>query len=233
MATAKTIATTNAKNAMSEKRQQMNTPVGVAVYPRLNEPDYKFQPAGEFSVNVRLTEKDARPLITALDEMLDKWHTEESMTRRKPNLKKAPLPVKPAVDDDGNETDEWDFKFKMKHNVVTQSGKSWTQRPKLYDSQLRGFEGTGIGGGSELVVNFVPSTYYTPALGCGVTFRLNAVQVIKLKEYVSKNRPEDMGFSATKGGYVAEEDSLVDNTKKEGATEAPKSLAEATSADEL
>ena len=197
MATAKTIATTNAKNAMSEKRQQMNTPVGVAVYPRLNEPDYKFQPAGEFSVNVRLTEKDARPLITALDEMLDKWHTEESKTRRKPNLKKAPLPVKPAVDDDGNETDEWDFKFKMKHNVTTQSGKSWTQRPKLYDSELQGYNGGIIGGGSRIAVNFVPATYYTPALGCGITLRLNAVQVVELVEW--ENKSADLGFQKVEG----------------------------------
>ena len=215
------------------QNNQMTTPTGIAVYPRLTEPDYKFNPEGMFSVVLRIPEATARPLITALEEKLDTFWEEQKKLKKKPNLKKADLPVKPAVDDEGNETGEWDFKFKMKHNGVTQSGKSWTQRPKLYDSQLRGFEGTGIGGGSELVVNFVPSTYYTPALGCGVTFRLNAVQVIKLKEYVSKNRPEDMGFSATKGGYVAEEDSLVDNTKKEGATEAPKSLAEATSADEL
>jgi len=197
LATAKTIATTNAKNAMSEKRQQMNTPIGVAVYPRLNEPDYKFQPAGEFSVNVRLTEKDARPLITALDEMLDKWHTEESKTRRKPNLKKAPLPVKPAVDDDGNETDDWDFKFKMKHNVTTQSGKSWTQRPKLYDSELQGYNGGIIGGGSRIAVNFVPATYYTPALGCGITLRLNAVQVVELVEW--ENKSADLGFQKVEG----------------------------------
>ena len=109
----------------------------MAIYPRLNEPDYKFQPAGEFSVNVRLSEKDARPLITALDEMLDNWHTEESKTRRKPNIKKAPLPVKPAVDDDGNETDEWDFKFKMKHNVTTQSGRPRRNGPSCMTLSFR------------------------------------------------------------------------------------------------
>ena len=86
-----------------------------------------------------------------------------------------------------------------------------------------------------MVVNFVPSTYYTPALGCGVTLRLNAVQVIKIKEYVSKNRPEDMGFEVTKGGYVAEEEALLENNnnKPAAAGEAPKSLADAANADEL
>ena len=217
------------------KTNQMTTPLGVAVYPRLTEPDYKFNPEGMFSVVLRGPETTARPLITALENQLETYWDEQKKLKKKPNLKKADLPVKPAVDDEGNETGEWDFKFKMKHNVVTQSGKSWTQRPKLYDSKLRGFDGPGIGGGSELVVNFVPSTYYTPALGCGVTLRLNAVQVIKIKEYVSKNRPEDMGFEVTKGGYVAEEEALLENNnnKPAAAGEAPKSLADAANADEL
>ena len=185
----------------AKKNQQMNTPIGTAVYPRLNEPDYKFKSEGEFSVVLRVPENEARPLITALEEKLNTYHTQEVKERRKPNLKKADLPVKPAVDTDGNETGDWDFKFKMKHNVTTQSGKSWTQRPKLYDSELRGYKGGVIGGGSQLAVNFVPATYYTPALGCGITLRLNAVQVVKLKEYTKQQSPEDMGFAKQKDGY--------------------------------
>ena len=181
------------------KNKQMNTPVGVAVYPRLNEPDYKFKPEGEFSVTLRLTEEAARPLIDALESQLDGWHAEESKVRRKPNLRKAPLPVKPAYDEDGNETDEWDFKFKMKYQVTTQSGKSWEQRPKLYDSELQGYTGGTIGGGSKLAVNFVPATYYTPALGCGVTLRLNAVQVVELSEYTPRNTTESLGFQKQDG----------------------------------
>ena len=189
MATAKTIAKTKAKNKM-ENNKQINTPTGVAVFPRLQEPDYKFQSAGEFSVNLRLTEKDARPLITHLEKMLDAW--------RKPNLKKAPLPIKPSVDEDGNETGDWDFKFKMKHNGTTKTGKSWTQRPKLYDSKLEGYNGGTIGGGSKIAVNFVPAAYYTPALGCGLTFRLNAVQVVELREYIKQDAAA-LGFTKQEG----------------------------------
>ena len=186
---------------------QMNTPVGVAVYPRLNEPDYKFDPAGVFSVTVRVPSKEGQELKNKLDEMLDKWHAQYMKENRKPNVKRADLTVKPAVDDDGNETDELDFKFTMKHNVTTQSGKSWVQRPKLYDSQMKGFTGPVIGGGSKLIVNFVPAPYHTAAMGCGLKLRLNAVQIIELNEYKKGGGAESLGFTAHDNGYVAPEKS--------------------------
>ncbi len=71
----------------------MNTPVGVAVYPRLNEPDYKFDPAGVFSVTVRVPSKEGQELKNKLDEMLDKWHAQYMKENRKPNVKRAGFQV--------------------------------------------------------------------------------------------------------------------------------------------
>jgi hypothetical protein len=184
---------------------QMNTPIGVAVYPRLNEPDYKFDPAGTFSVTVRVAGDEGQVLKDKLDKQLDEWHAQNIKEKRKPNLKRADLTVKPALDDEGNETGELDFKFTMKHNVTTQSGKSWVQRPKLYDSQGKGFDGPVIGGGSKLVVNFVPAPYYAPAMGCGLKLRLNAVQIIELNEY-KKGGAESLGFTTHDNGFVAPEE---------------------------
>jgi hypothetical protein len=190
---------------MSENRNaQMNTPCGVAVYPRLNEPDYKFDAGGVFSVTVRVPAEEGTELQSKLEKLLDTHHKKEMAERRKPNLKKAPLTVHPATDDEGNETGEIDFKFTMKHNVTTKNGKSWTQRPKLYDAKLQGFEGAVIGGGSKLIVNFVASPYYTAALGAGIKLRLNAVQVVELREYKSGNKPEDFGFQVTEGFQASE-----------------------------
>jgi len=192
---------------MAQTNAQMNTPLGVAVYPRLNEPDYKFDPAGIFSVTVRVDGEEGQALKDKLDKQLDAWHQQNIKERRKPNLKRADLTVKPAYDDDGNETGELDFKFTMKHNVTTQTGKSWIQRPKLYDSQGKGFDGPVIGGGSKLVVNFVPAPYYTAAMGCGLKLRLNAVQVVELNEYKKGGGAESLGFATHDSGYVAPEDS--------------------------
>ena len=47
--------------------EQINTPAGVAVYPRLNEPDYKFDPAGQFSVTVRVGAEEGQKLKDKLD----------------------------------------------------------------------------------------------------------------------------------------------------------------------
>ena len=185
--------------------EQINTPLGVAVYPRLNEPDYKFDPAGTFSVTVRVPAEEGQKLKDKLDAKLDAWHKSQMKERRKPQLKRADLTIKPAFDDDGNETGELDFKFTMKHNVTTQTGKTWIQRPKLYDSQGKGFTGAAIGGGSKIVVNFVPAPYFTPTMGCGLKMRLNAVQVIDLVEY-KKVGAESLGFAVHEGGYKAPEE---------------------------
>lgn len=192
----------------NHKNEQLNTPVGVAVYPRLNEPDYKFDPSGIFSVTLRVPAETGQELKNTLDAKLDEWHTDQMKTRRKPNLKRAPLTVKAAIDEDGNETGEWDFKFSMKHNVTTQTGKSWVQRPKLYDGQGKGFVGPVVGGGSKLVVNFVPAPYFTAAMGCGLKLRLNAVQVVELSEY-KKASAESLGFDNHAGGYVAPEEAVA------------------------
>ena len=98
--------------------EQINTPLGVAVYPRLNEPDYKFHPAGIFSVAVRVGAKEGQELKDKLDAKLDAWHKSQMKERRKPQLKRADLTIKPAIDDDGNETGELDFKFTRNHNVT-------------------------------------------------------------------------------------------------------------------
>jgi len=191
------------KNIMSKNtNEQINTPLGVAVYPRLNEPDYKFDPAGVFTVTVRVGAEEGQKLKDRLDAKLDAWHNQQKKERRKPQLKRADLTIKPAFDDDGNETGELDFKFSMKHNVTTQTGKTWIQRPKLYDSQGKGFTGASIGGGSKLIVNFVPAPYFTPTMGCGLKMRLNAVQVVELVEY-KKVGAESLGFDKHEGGYVA------------------------------
>ena len=185
--------------------EQINTPLGVAVYPRLNEPDYKFDPAGTFSVTVRVPAEEGQKLKDKLDAKLDAWHKSQMKERRKPQLKRADLTIKPAFDDDGNETGELDFKFTMKHNVTTQTGKTWIQRPKLYDSQGKGFSGAAIGGGSKIVVNFDPAPYFPPTMGCGLKMRLNAVQVIDLVEY-KKVGAESLGFAVHEGGYKAPEE---------------------------
>ena len=200
---------------MANNTEYWTTPEGVAVYPRLNEPDTKFDPNGVFSVNLRLSAEDGAKLVEKLEAKLDGFHAEEVKRLRKPSVKKANLPYTEVHDDDGNPTGEFDFKFKLKHNVTTRTGKSWTQRPKLIDSQLKGFTGPVIGGGSKLVIQFAPQTYYTPTMGCGITLRLNAVQVVELVEYQS-NGAAGFGFTAKEDGYKAPEEAA--DAAKEEAT---------------
>ena len=189
---------------MNDPNESWVTPQGVAIYPRLNEPDTKFDPNGVFSVTLRLPAKEGAALLKRLETKLDAFHAEQVKILRKPSLRKAPLPHSLAANDDGVETGEHDFKFKLKHNVTTRAGKSWTQRPKMFDGELKGFTGPKVGANSELIISFSPITYHAPSMGCGSTLRLKAVQGNKLVEYES--RETDFGFKVQKGGYVAPEE---------------------------
>ena len=57
-------------------------------------------------------------------------------------------------------------------------------------------------------MNFVPATYYTPALGCGVTLRLNAVQVVELVEW--ENKSADLGFQKVEGYKSPEKEEVAE-----------------------
>ena len=56
----------------------------------------------------------------------------------------------------------------------------------------------------KVALNLFP--WYTPMLGCGVSFKIDAVQIIDLVEYSGKpTTPEGFGFEAEDGNAVSEE----------------------------
>ena len=50
------------------KKPRYTTPAGIAQYPWLNKPDTKFNPDGEFKVNLEVDSESAQSLVTFLDE---------------------------------------------------------------------------------------------------------------------------------------------------------------------
>jgi len=183
---------------MSKKK--MTSPRGVAVWPKLNEADKTFEPKGVFSTGLRLSAEDAAPMLDELTKMLEEFYAEQ-VKKEKKKLKRADLPWKSVVDDNGKETGEVEIRFKLTAKIDTDDGKSIEQRPVLFDAKMRPMNDR-IGGGSVIRVGFDPNCWLVPALGVGISLRLKAVQVIELKQFAPRTA-KDFGFSSEEGFETA------------------------------
>lgn len=191
---------------MAGRNISVTTPKGTAIWPRLNEPDRKFQPEGVYSVRLRLDEDDAAPFQTKLSKLVEELYKEECLKQGKKSLKRAPMPWGPATDYDKDteskvEVDGVEFKFSMKAEVTTRAGKKWSQRPALFDAKLNPLpeDADNIGGGSIIRVSAEVYPWYTASLGFGISLRPRAVQVIELKAGGSSMDPTALGFEAEDG----------------------------------
>lgn len=175
------------------------SPFGVAVYPKLNEPETRFDPDGVYECRLRLNEEDAKPFVSQLEKIHKEAYDYNCKAQKKKTLKTADLPVKPVVDDDtGEETGEVEIKFKLNAKVTTKSGKSWEQRPKLFDSKNQPLQ-ERIGGGSVVRIQTEVRPWFVPTLGVGITLRIGAVQVQELKQSMGGDTGSDFGFGEVEG----------------------------------
>ena len=208
---------------MSTKNPHITTPKGTAVFPKLNEPDFRFKAEGEYKVTLRLPDADAKTLITQLEKIRQEAYKAEASKLGK-KLKMATLPWAPATSWN-SETEEkvpmpgfTDFKFSLKAKVTTKTGKSWEQRPALFDAQLQPIpnDSDPVGGGSIIRVNAEVYPWYTASLGFGISLRCRGVQVIELKTYGGARNGTDMGFEKEDGFAASTVPSGAEAFKDEG-----------------
>ena len=82
---------------MRKKQQiKMRTPKGTAIWPWLNEPNRKFEPAGVYAVNLRMMMSDAQDFIDNITKVRDEHHNEQTKELKK-KIKKA-MRIYPCVD---------------------------------------------------------------------------------------------------------------------------------------
>ncbi len=216
---------------MADKKKvvKITTPRGTAKFPWLNNPNTKFAADGVYTVNLLVPEDEAQSLMEQLDEMAEETYqkaVEELKEKKKVAEIKKIQKVEPysrETDEDGNETGNIEFKFKMPAKVTSKkTGKTITLAPKLFDAKGKPVKNTVIiYGGSIIKVNFSPSLYFMPATKqCGVSLRLNAVQVLDL---VSRGgKATDYGFDKEDGYEYAElEDDSLNNDESEATDAAP------------
>ena len=194
----------------SNKKEIKITPAGVALYPKLNEPDTKFKAEGQYSVKLRLSAEDAQELIEEIDSLADAAFeealAEAKNEREKKKIKRADPAYSAEEDEDGNETGNFLFNFKMAASGVSKkTGKEWTRTCPVFDAKRKPIDlkTVQIGGGSVVKVAYVLSPFST-AIGVGVSLRLEAVQVLELHEWGNKDASA-FGFGDEEGFEVEEE----------------------------
>lgn len=191
---------------MADKKQKLKqfiTPKGVAVYPWLTKPDTKFNADGEYRVRLRVDGEAAQELIEALEAEAEGSYQAALKENKGKKLKRADLPFKEVVDDEGNETGEFEFNFKMKAKLTTKAGDVIEQKPKLFDAKGKETKASPYGG-SVIKVAFQAVPFYTSLIGAGISLRLRAVQIIELVESSGGNA-SSYGFDE-EDGYEADDE---------------------------
>jgi hypothetical protein len=202
--------------AKKEKAPVYVTPRGVFIYPHLTNVDYGTEeypkPEGEYNVIIKLTAREAQPLIDKLTPLHREAvaQGEEKFKDLKPPQKKklGQLTVnEPYTEEYDRETEEPTgnllFKFKTKASG-TKDGKAWSRKLPLFDAAGTPLDGVEVWGGSEGKVSFSAVPYFVPATGtAGVSFYLNAVQVLELRQGGGSSA-ESFGFEEEEG-FEAEE----------------------------
>jgi|TARA_R100000482_G_scaffold44134_1_gene15419 hypothetical protein len=179
-----------------DKQPLIVTPAGIAQYPRVNTPDTKFDPDGEYRCNLILDKKDFQHLEKTIQEIADVEYKVHCQEQGKKKLKIHPLPF--DVDGEGNHI----VKSKRKAVWIDREGNKLENQIAKYDAsgqRIPTSDMSIIGGGSRLKMSIRPNFWFVPSLGFGCTLQLHAVQVLEMADYTPNGI--DHGFSAEEG-YV-------------------------------
>lgn len=213
------------------RNMTITTPIGTAIWPKLNEPDRKFKEEGEYSVWLRLTREEAEPLLKQIRQAHKDAHAHHCKEQGKPKLKIQPLSVR-DVEGDANCVD---IKFACPASGTSRkTGRKWERRVALFDSRGRplGEDAPRIGGGSRIKVAAEVYPWFSPALGVGVSLRPQGVQVIELVESgLSARTAEAFGFTSEETGFVSGGEDF--DFKDEGGSKPQAKPSTDSSADEF
>lgn len=164
---------------MKSTKKTFTTPKAVASYPYLTKPDFQFNPDGTWQTKLRLSEKEAKPLMDEVKAVVQSEFGDKAG--------KAYLPFKK-----NDETGEIEFLTKSKF------------KPKFVDSSgamIAEHNVPAIFGGSVIKVAGTISPYNTGGK-IGVTLQMGGVQIIELAEAQGTS----FEFGAEQGGFVADND---------------------------
>ena len=176
---------------------------GKAMWCKLLEPDTKFNPDGDYSTDILLSEADAAPICEKLDNAIQVAF--DNAIKDSPKLKNVlstSSPYQTVYDNEtGDPTGEIKFKAKLKAVWRARDGRFGEQRPVVVDSKLNPIDKhIAIGNGSDINVNVEVVPYVMQSTkSVGASLRLKGIQVVNLVEYGNNASM----FGEVDGGFEA------------------------------
>jgi hypothetical protein len=203
------------------------TPKGTFKWPKITEPDYGTKdypkPDGEYSVKVVFSAADPehQRFRARMEKAAEIGYAtgRAEFAKLKPAMQKklkdvTEQPVfEDIVDEDGNETGEFEMKVKVKasgeRKKGPKAGTRWTRKVPIFDAKGQQIKKSiDVWGGTTGKVSFtyMPEGYFIPATGlCGIALKLEAVQIIDLVQGGARSASE-YGFEEEEGFSAEAED---------------------------
>ena len=170
---------------MTKQLSKIVSPRGIAVYPWLNRPDTKFSADGDYKVTLKVGAADALPLIQQLDEIISNYQSQQAKSDPKLGRYNVSPPYEEEMDDQGNLTGNFLFKFKQKAKIHTKDGRTIDMKVALVDAS-RTPTNVNVGGGSEIKIAATVAPYaMSTTKTIGLSLRPSAIQILSLAESTS------------------------------------------------
>jgi len=193
------------------KNSRLTSPIGVAEWPKLQEPDTRFDEVGVYSVDLRVPKAKAKDFIAKVNAIHKEAVAEYTNGKAMPKV--APLPVYVVEDDEGNKTNEVKIRFKVKSKITSRkTGQTWERKPKLFDAKGAVYQGEDIiGSGSKLRVSAEVYAWKS-SFGVGVSLQPIAVQILDLVPFTGAGGSADsFGFDVEEGFETESFESFEDD----------------------
>ncbi len=182
----------------ARKKHEIIKAKGVAKYCHLNEPNKRFDPEfGVYSCDLIIDKEQADALKQQIRTLFEDELRQVQEANPGKGITQREFPIEEV---DGG----YLIKVKLKAGGRKMDGGVYHLSIALYDSQGKHLDPeVKVLGGSTVNVAFRPKFYYTAAVGFGVSFELQAVQVIQLGEGgVSSIAASAFGFTTEEEGFV-------------------------------
>ncbi len=171
---------------------------GTAKYAHLNEPNKRFEPEfGTYSCDLVIDKDQAEMLKNTLRPLYEEELKQVQEEHQGKKIEQKEFPIK-------EEEGGFLVKSKLKAGGRRRDGSEYSLSIALFDSQGKPLpEDVKVWGGSKVNLAFRPRFWYTAMAGFGVSFDLQAVQVLELQNGgVSGVAADAFGFTSEEG-YVA------------------------------
>lgn len=197
---------------------------GRALWPKLTQPDTRFDADGVYSTKVILDDADVPMLNEILEDVRAQAVAnavaeakEKGKVLKAEKVKLVDLPLGELEDKDtGEGTGEYSVSCKLKAVGKTREGKMYTRKVALFDAKGEPIKGDApeIWNGSIINVNVMVSPYYVPALGAGAKLTLKGVQIIELVQGGERDA-DSYGFNAEDGYEYSADESAYPSSPEE------------------